>query len=397
MYLERFPGKMPERRRQALAMLSAVDDGVGKIIAALARHDLTEKTLIFCIGDNGAPLKIHMQDLPGGGPGWDGSRNDPLNGEKGMLTEGGIHVPFIVAWPGKIPAGQVYEHPISALDVAATSLAAAGVKVPAEELDGVPLLPHLRGEKKTPPHEALHWRWIAQSAIREGKWKLLRGGEREYLFDLEADLEELHDLGKQHPEIASRLRTRLERWTDTLDPPGLTLGRLSPTWERYFDHYLDGKKVPAPGSNRRDRGDETPPDGKLQSWKARQASLAVEDGVLVVSGRESGKGSPLLIRTGIRARGPLRARLRLEVSRAGSLSIAWRTSTQRRFEKSHVRSLEISGGEGEQDVELELPVQGELIHLRVHLPPGTSRLHRIRLEPQSGTGAPVDLWKNEQE
>ena len=88
-YLDRFPGQMPERRRQALAMLSSVDDGVGLLAATLKKHGLTENTLIFLIGDNGAPLKITKLDAPGGGPGWDGSLNTPLNGEKGMLAEGG--------------------------------------------------------------------------------------------------------------------------------------------------------------------------------------------------------------------------------------------------------------------------------------------------------------------
>ena len=84
-YLKRFPGEMPERRRKALAMMSAVDDGVGQVMETLRSHDLEENTLIFFISDNGAPLKIHKLDAPGGGPGWDGSLNDPLNGEKGML------------------------------------------------------------------------------------------------------------------------------------------------------------------------------------------------------------------------------------------------------------------------------------------------------------------------
>ena len=247
-YLSRFPGKMPERRRQALAMLSAVDDGVGLITSTLAKHGLSEKTLIFYIGDNGAPLKIHKLDAPGGGPGWDGSLNDPLNGEKGMLSEGGMHVPFVVSWPGTIPAGQVYDHPISALDVAATAAEIAGLETQPADLDGVNLIPHLTGKKTTPPHEVLTWRWVAQSAIREGNWKLLRGGEREYLYDLEADLEEKHNLAAKHPEIVTRLRTRLSTWANELDPPGLASGEMSQAATGYFDFYLDGKLAPAPAS-----------------------------------------------------------------------------------------------------------------------------------------------------
>ena len=244
-YLDRFPGKMPERRRQALAMISAVDDGVGLISDTLKKHNLTEQTLIFYIGDNGAPLKIHKADAPGGGSGWDGSLNDPLNGEKGMLAEGGMHVPFVVAWPGTIPGGQSYDHPISALDVAATACALASIQTQPGDLDGVNLIPHLQGEIKTPPHEALYWRWVAQSAIREGNWKLLRGGEREYLYDLGTDLEEKHNLAAKHPEVADRLRARLAAWCAELKPPGLALGPMAPTWNDYFDHYLDGKTVPA--------------------------------------------------------------------------------------------------------------------------------------------------------
>ncbi len=240
-YLDRFPGKMPERRRQALAMLSAVDDGVGLITERLAKHGLTEKTLIFYIGDNGAPLKIHKLDAPGGGPGWDGSLNDPLNGEKGMLAEGGMHVPFVVSWPGTIPGEQVYDHPISALDVAATAAELAKLETQAGDFDGVNLMPFLTGQKQTAPHEVLTWRWGAQSAIREGKWKLLRGGDREYLYDLKADLEEKHDLAEMHPETATRLREKLSAWSMELDPPGLTLTSMSPVADDYFDFYLEGK------------------------------------------------------------------------------------------------------------------------------------------------------------
>ncbi len=242
-YLDRFPGNMPERRRKALAMLSAVDDGVGLLTATLKKCGLTETTLLFLIGDNGAPLKITKADEPGGGAGWDGSLNEPLNGEKGMLAEGGMHTPFVIAWPGTIPAGQTYVHPVSALDVAATAAALASLPTKPGDFDGVNLLPHLKGDVQTPPHDALYWRWAAQSAIREGNWKLLRGGDREYLYDLGTDLEEKHNLATQYPEIASRLRAKLTAWSAELNPPGLAVGAMAPTWNNYFDHYLEGKTV----------------------------------------------------------------------------------------------------------------------------------------------------------
>ena len=244
-YLDRFPGQMPERRRQALAMLSSVDDGVGLLTATLKKHGLTENTLIFLIGDNGAPLKITKLDAPGGGPGWDGSLNTPLNGEKGMLAEGGMHTPFVVAWPGTIPSGQTYLHPISALDVAATACAMANISTKPGDLDGANLLPYLTGTITTPPHDALYWRWVAQSAIREGNWKLLRGGDREYLYDLGTDLEEKHNLAAKHPDIAARLRARLSTWSNGLKPPGLATGPMALTWHNYYDFYLDGKSIPA--------------------------------------------------------------------------------------------------------------------------------------------------------
>lgn len=237
-YLDRFPGEMPERRRQALAMLSAVDDGVGRVIQTLDDNNLTENTVIFIIGDNGAPLKITKKDKPGGGPGWDGSLNDPLNGEKGTLIEGGIRTPFVVYWKGKLKNG-VYKHPVSALDFAATANALAGL--PDDEmLDGVNLIPYLNGEISDAPHESLCWRWMAQAAIRKGNWKFLIGGNREYLFDLDKDIEEKQDLLKQNPDIAAQLKTELAEWCDGLAPVGLSNGRMSKNANAYYDFYLDG-------------------------------------------------------------------------------------------------------------------------------------------------------------
>jgi len=243
-YLTRFPGQMPERRRRALAMLSAVDDGVGGIMESLRRYGIEQNTLIFFIGDNGAPLKIHKLDAPGIGPGWDGSLNDPLNGEKGTVIEGGNRVPFLVYWNGNIPAGQVYDQPVISLDVAATAVELAGLGKD-QKLDGVNLVPYLKGEKKGAPHDALYWRWMGQAAIRQGKWKYIQGDSRRYLFDLEADIEEKNNLIAKYPEVRARLANRLKKWSQELTPPGLKQ-RLSEAGSKYFDHYLDGKKASHP-------------------------------------------------------------------------------------------------------------------------------------------------------
>ena len=221
-------------------MISAVDDAVGLVTAKLKQLNLSEKTLVFFMADNGAPLDVIKPDLPKG-MGWDGSLNDPLRGEKGMLTEGGMHEPFVACWPGTIPPGQVYQPPVISLDIGATAVALAGGSVKPGELDGVNLIPFLTGKNTAAPHDALYWRWKAQSAIRDGDWKLLHTDVREYLFNLKADVEENHNLLAEHPEIAQRLRDKLTAWSMELHPPGLQTEPLPGGLKPRFDYYLEGK------------------------------------------------------------------------------------------------------------------------------------------------------------
>lgn len=371
-YKDRFPGPMPERRRAALGMLAAVDDGVGLITDTLKQHGLTEKTLIFVIGDNGAPLKILKTDSPldGDAGGWDGSLNTPLNGEKGMLAEGGMHVPFLIAWPGTIPAGQTYEHPVSALDVAATAAALADISVKPGDLDGVNLLPYLKGETTTAPHEALMWRWMAQSAIREGNWKLLRGGEREYLYDLSTDLEEKHSLASQHPDIAARLRTKLTAWCAELNPPGLALGPMAPVWNDYFDYYLEGKPAPKP------EGDGTGTRG----WIARGGSLSEKDGVLTLTPDKGGKGV-FITRSQLKIAGPVAAKITLKTSGSGQGSIAWRVDGEKDFVPANRVPFEVKAGDEWQTHDVPIPAKGRVVHVRVHLPPGAAEFRTLDFKP----------------
>lgn len=237
-YLSRFPGEMPERRRHALAMLSAIDDGVGRIRETLRKYSIDKNTIIFFISDNGAPLKMTKEDLPisyqeGA---WDGSLNEPFVGEKGMLSEGGIRIPYIVSWPKVLPKGMVYNKMVSTLDVAATSVALAGL-APSNELDGVNLVPYLLGKKKGDPHEQLYWRFWDQSATRMGKWKFLKAGSREFLFDLETQEQENKNWIKEFPEMGKKMKENMEIWAKELHQPGIYDGKIKREKD-FYDFYF---------------------------------------------------------------------------------------------------------------------------------------------------------------
>ena len=250
-YLARFAGDMPERRRTGLAMIAAVDDGVGRILELLEEKKMRDNTLIFFTSDNGAPLgaqqgapmaDVMPVDKPG--PAWDGSRNDPLTGEKGMLAEGGIRVPFLISWPGRITSGTFWKKPIITLDIAATIHAAAGL--PADPaLDGMDLLPLLIAGEASAPSRDLFWRFWNQAALRSGDWKFLRAGkERKMLFNLAHDRGEHHNLIAKHPDIATELEAKLTAWADTLSPKGLPKGSLNEQEQRFYEFYFgDGLRA----------------------------------------------------------------------------------------------------------------------------------------------------------
>jgi arylsulfatase A-like enzyme len=238
-YLERFPGPMRERRRYALAMISAIDDGVGRIMASLAKRGIDDNTLVFFISDNGAPLKLTMPDDPvaAEGPTWNGSMNSPLAGEKGMLSEGGIRVPFVMRWKGVIPPGQVIDTPVSTLDVAPTVCAAAQTAIPAT-FDGVDLLP-LVARGKGLPERTLTWRFWNQAAARKGDWKLLKlGNQKTYLFNVAKDKEEKNDQFAANPATAAALEKTLETWAANLTPPGLPKGGGNGQERKFYERYF---------------------------------------------------------------------------------------------------------------------------------------------------------------
>ncbi|NCP65663.1 MAG: sulfatase-like hydrolase/transferase [Paraglaciecola sp.] len=237
-YLSRFSEDMPTRRRYALAMLAAIDDGVGDVVSQLEKYQLVNNTIIYVISDNGAPLGDDMEDEPITQYGtWDGSLNVPFIGEKGMLTEGGIRVPFIMSYPGHIDKGKVVRAPVSTLDAAYTSLKLAGEKA-LEELDGLDLMPAISGEYDNLNARPLFWRFYKQQAVRLGRWKYLKAGlAREYLFDVSSDRHEKDNLIYLYPEIANQLRVYFEEWSEKMLRPNED-EEIEVPFQRRYDNYL---------------------------------------------------------------------------------------------------------------------------------------------------------------
>ena len=223
--LNKFTGIEDKKRRTYAAMMSALDEAVGRVMKKLSAAGLQDDTLVFFINDNGGPT------MPG--TTINSSRNDPLRGSKRTTLEGGIRVPFLVSWPGRIKPG-VYNEPVIQLDAHVTALAAAGAEVqPQWQLDGVNLLPFLSGRKTGAPHDALYWRFGRQTAIRMGDYKLVRydsnadtrTGVRNQpvtaarLYRLSDDIGETKDLADALPDKAKELQSKWDVWNATLVKP----------------------------------------------------------------------------------------------------------------------------------------------------------------------------------
>jgi arylsulfatase A-like enzyme len=235
-YLDRFLHLPPDRRIMA-AMLAAVDDGVGAILAELERQGVREETCVFFMSDNG-PSREARNWLDGREDPYYGGSAGQLKGHKFSLYEGGIRVPGILSWPARIPAGQVLAEPAAAMDLFPTLLNAAGGDPTAYELDGQDLLPMLAAGVPAPPRD-LFWEMNDQTAVRRGHWKLVLNGRLEegappeddvHLADLAADPGERHNLKHDQPHLTAELTAAAQAWR----------ARIESRWETEWQPALPG-------------------------------------------------------------------------------------------------------------------------------------------------------------
>lgn len=224
--LAKFAHIEDSQRRTYNAMLLAMDEAIGSVRKALAETGQADNTLVCFISDNGGPTMKGVTV--------NGSSNAPLRGSKRTTLEGGIRVPMVISWPGRIRP-MVFPQPAIQLDLTATALAAAGVKSePDWKLEGVDLMPYLSGQTEGAPHADLYWRFGQQMAIRSGDWKLVRydlnadtqsGNSRDVtgvrLYNLADDIHEDKDLSAAMPEKVRELQAKWDKWNES---------NIAPAW-----------------------------------------------------------------------------------------------------------------------------------------------------------------------
>lgn len=191
----------PNQARYA-ALITQMDEAIGAVLDLLAELGLDENTLVVFLSDNG-----------GAGEG----KNGPLRGHKAQLFEGGIRVPMIARWPGRIPRGRSSGEFLSALELFPTFLAAAGAAPPRGViLDGFNMLPVLEGKARSPRTECF-WQRQSDKAARVGRYKWVESKAGGGLFDLEADLGEKRDLSAERPDVLGEVKARWAAWRKEMD------------------------------------------------------------------------------------------------------------------------------------------------------------------------------------
>ena len=213
-YVAMYRGKVKdERLARYCGAVTCMDEAIGAVMEAVEKAGQTGNTIFVFLSDNG-----------GSGTGG----NEPLRGHKSTMWEGGLRVPFIMRWPGKVPAGKVTDEFLTSLELVPTLLKATGSSFakatedklhPSYEgvkLDGFDMLPVLRGEVKS-LREAMFWQRRGDKAARVGNWKWIDSEKAKGLYDLSVDIGETKDLSAERPEVVEMMRGKFEGWRKEMD------------------------------------------------------------------------------------------------------------------------------------------------------------------------------------
>jgi len=200
---------LPYPRNLYAAFLSTMDEYIGQLLKKVDDAGLTENTIIVFQSDHGASQEVRAHS--GGG------NAGPHRGAKFSLYEGGIRVPAMISWPGKIPENVVRNQVATGCDWYPTLMELCEIPPSGHPLDGRSLLPIIRSEKAPTAHQRFHWKSGQAIAVREGRWKLIMTGKRVELYDLPNDLGEAQNLAEKFPEIVKRLQEESQSYWRRID------------------------------------------------------------------------------------------------------------------------------------------------------------------------------------
>ena len=208
------------RLRVYAAMIRALDRSVGVVLDALKANGLEDDTLVIFTSDNGGAGYIGLPDI-----------NQPFRGWKATFFEGGLHVPFFMRWPARLPKARVYDKPVAHVDIFATAAGVSGADLPGDRvLDGADLVKAATGATAGDPHKSLYWRSGGYRVLLAGGWKLqvMDDPRKTWLFDLSTDPTERSNLALSRPDKLAELRAELARvdaeqiqprWPSLLEAP----------------------------------------------------------------------------------------------------------------------------------------------------------------------------------
>lgn len=225
---------MPMPRRSYASMITTTDDRIGQVLRTLDLWGLRDNTIVLFMSDNGhSTEEFRNWDVNYGANGGGGNTGE-WRGAKASMFEGGIRVPSILSFPGRIPEGEARDQAISNMDFFPTILELCDIPLPAYEVDGKTLEPVLQSKSAPPPHRAFHWMWQEQWAIREGDWKLIGNGRDTtglgskhaprkdmgelYLANLADSPPESVNHAAKRPQIVARLKKQHEEWLEQVTP-----------------------------------------------------------------------------------------------------------------------------------------------------------------------------------
>lgn len=363
-YLEHFKTKADEKKPQRnplyAAMVRSLDDGVGRLLAAVDEAGIADRTIIVFFSDNGGWAFPPKATDPEGFTNMPATSNLPLRSGKASLYEGGTREPCIIVWPGKTKPGTTNDTLLQSVDFYPTLLSMCGLKPRADvKLDGVDQTGTLLGQGAVRDRVFCHFPhggarqaeqipgFLPGTYVRRGDWKLIRffsdnddGSDRFELYNLKDDLGETKNLAAGKPELVRELNaliTGFLRDTEAVIPlrnPG----------------YAPTAAAPA---------------DPLQGWKARSCDAVVKDGVLVVTGT----GPAPFLGFGVgKQNGPAVVKLRARAAEAGAGKIEWLSSGKADAAGGMKFVPYQWPGGGWREISVNVPAKGPLGILRVYLP-----------------------------